>query len=144
MVDVTKKIEDILSDNAYSLADLIQKNLLFELEDEVESLFITDDEVESLSITDSEVYSIDDISIDRILFDEQRTQDNIDLSGSADVFVFYYEIHGRVTLNTGHVLQFVADCIIYYNEITPDHTFMLISRPVKDSIYIQDITLSEF
>jgi hypothetical protein len=134
MVDVTNKLEDILSDNAYSLADLIQKNLLFELEDKVESL----------SITDDEVYSIDDISIDRILFDEQRTQDNIDLSGSADVFVFYYEIHGRVTLNTGHVLQFVADCIIYYNEITPDHMFMLISRPVKDSIYIQDITLSGF
>lgn len=139
MVDITNKIEDILSDNDYSLIDLIQKNLLFKLEDELE------DEVESLSTIDSEdseVYSIDDISIDRILFDEQRTQDNIDLSGSADVFVFYYEIHGRVTLNTGRVLQFVADCIIYYNEITPDHTFMLISRPVKDSIYIQDITLS--
>ncbi|MEM3384285.1 MAG: hypothetical protein QXE78_01995 [Nitrososphaeria archaeon] len=137
MVDITNKIEDILSDNDYSLADLIQKNLLFKLEDEVESLSTTDSE-------DLEVYSIDDISIDRILFDEQRTQDNIDLSGSADVFVFYYEIHGRVTLNTGRVLQFVADCIIYYNEITPDHTFMLISRPVKDSIYIQDITLSSF
>ncbi len=131
MVDITNKIEDILSDNAYSLIDLIQKNLLSKLEDEVESL----------SITDSEVYSIDDINIDRILFDEQRTQDNIDLSGSADVFVFYYEIHGRVTLNTGRILQFVADCIIYYKEITPDHTFMWISSPVKDSIYIQDITL---
>jgi hypothetical protein len=138
MVDITNKIEHILSDNAYSLEDLIQKNLLFKLKDELE------DEVESLSITDSEVYSIDDINLDRILFDEQRTQDNIDLSGSADVFVFYYEIHGRVTLNTGHVLQFVADCIIYYNEITPDHTFMLISRPVKDSIHIQDITLDRF
>ncbi len=131
MVDITNKIEDILADNSYSLIDLIQKNLLSKLEDEVESL----------SITDSEVYSIDDINIDRILFDEQGTQDNIDLSGRADVFVFYYEIHGRVTLNTGRVLQFVADCIIYYKEITPDHTFMWISSPVEDNIHIQDITL---